>query len=179
VAERVGRNTNVARFLAIHDIDWIQWALGERATHVTARTVSRVLTDLGTPDAYFLLLRFASGTLACVEASWILPNQGSLQRDFQIEAVGSEGVLSISVQDQGLRVDRAGGLQLPDILYAPEIRGQAQGVYVDELRHFLAVARGEAEPTCTLPEARAAVATVLAAEVSAETGEEAAVEGKR
>ena len=175
VAERVGRGTNVARFLAIHDIDWVQWALGERATHVTARTVSRVLTDLDTPDAYFLLLRFASGVLACLEASWIMPDQGSFQRDFQVEAMVSAGVLSISVQDQGLRIDRAGGLQLPDILYAPVVRDQVQGVYVDELRHFLAVARGEVGPACTVAEGRAAVATVLAAEASAASGGEVEV----
>jgi len=176
VARRVGRDTNVARFLAIHDIDWVQWALAERAVSVTARAVSRVLADMGTPDAYFILLRFPSGVLSCVEAAWVLPEQGSGQLDFQLEAVGSEGALHISVQDQGLRIDRAGGLRFPDIVYGPVIRGHVQGVYVEELRHFLAVARGEVEPACAVAEGRAAVAAVLAAERSAESGREVPVE---
>ncbi len=175
VAERVGAGTTVARFLAIHDIDWLQWALGERVTSVVARTSSRVLTDLGTPDAYFMLLRFASGALGCVEAAWILPTQGSMQRDFQVEVVGSEGALGISVIDQGLRLDRPGGLQFPDILYAPTIREAPQGVYVDELRHFLEVVRGRCDAACTAAEGRSAVAVVLAAEESVRTGAEVEV----
>jgi predicted dehydrogenase len=163
VARRVGAETNVARFL------------GERAVSVTARTASRVLTDVRTPDVYFLLLRFGSGALACIEAAWILPDQGSGQRDFQLEVVGSKGALYISVQDQGLRIDTSAGLQFPDILYAPLIRGTAQGVYVEELRHFLAVVRSGAAPACSLAEGRAAVAAVLAAEESAATGREVEV----
>jgi predicted dehydrogenase len=175
VARRVGADTNVARFLAVHDIDWVQWALGERATHVTARSVSRVLTDLDTPDVYFLLLRFASRVVACIEAAWILPEQGSCQRDFQLEAVGSEGALYISVQDQGLRIDTSAGLRFPDILYGPVIHGKAHGVYVEELRHFLDVVRRDVPPACSAAEGRAAVAAVLAAEESAASGAEVAI----
>ena len=172
VARRVAPDTNVARFLAVHDIDWVQWALGERATSVIARTAGRVLADLRTPDAYVLLLRFPSGALACIEAAWILPEGGSGPLDFQLEAIGSKAALHISVQDQGLRIDGSGGLRFPDILYLPVVRGAAQGVYVEELRHFLAVARGDASPACSLAEGRAAVAVVLAAEESAASGRE-------
>ncbi len=175
VARRVGAGTSVARFLAVHDIDWMQWVLGENVQSVVARTSTRVLTDLGTPDVYFLLLRFPSAVLACVEASWILPEEGSMQRDFQAEVVGSKGSLYISVVDQGLRTDAAGGLQFPDILYGPVVRGLPQGVYVEELRHFLDVVAGRSEPGCTAAEGRAAVAAVLAAEQSAATGQEVAV----
>jgi predicted dehydrogenase len=76
------------------------------------------------------------------------------------------------VQDQGLRIDRAGGLQLPDTLYAPTLHGQVQGVYVDELRHFLDVVCQGTAPACSVAEGRAAVATLLAAEQSAVSGEE-------
>lgn len=175
VARRVARETNVARFLSIHDIDWAQWVLGERACRVVARTVTRVLTDLATPDAYFMLIRFPSGALACIEAAWLLPAQGSAPFDFQAEVAGAKATLSISVQDQGVRVDAKGGLRFPDILYGPVVRGVAQGVYVEELRHFLDVIRGRAEPLCGVAEARAAVAVLLAAEESAATGAEVAV----
>jgi predicted dehydrogenase len=175
VARRAGGYTNVARFLAVHDIDWIQWSLGERASHVFARTSSRVLTDLKTPDAYVMVLRFPSGVLACVEAAWILPDDGSLALDFQAEALGSDGALYISIQDQGLRVDRRGGLRFPDVTFLPSVRDQAQGVYVEEHRHFLDVVRGGAAPICTLAEARAAVAVVVAAEESASSGAEVTV----
>jgi len=175
VARRVGASTTVARFLAVHDIDWMQWVLGEKAQSAVARTARRVLTDLGTPDVYFVLLRFPSGALACVEASWILPDTGSWQRDFQAEVVGSKGSLYISANDQGLQLDAAGGLQFPDILYGPTVQGIPQGVYVDEVRHFVEVIRGEAEPRCTAADGRAAVAAVLAAEQSAVSGEEVRV----
>jgi len=172
VAQRVAADTNVIRFLAVHDVDWMQWALGERASHVIARTSSRVLGELGTPDAFFLLLRFPSGVMACLEAAWILPDTGSYQRDFQLEVVGSKAALYISVRDQGLSIDGAAGLKFPDVLYAPVVRGMVQGVYVEELRHFLDVVRDRVPPLCTLEEGRAAVMAVLAAEQSAASGAE-------
>jgi UDP-N-acetylglucosamine 3-dehydrogenase len=175
VARRAGGYTNVARFLAVHDIDWIQWSLGERTAHVFAHTSSRVLTDLKTPDAYVILLRFPSGVLACVEAAWILPEDGSAANDFQAEALGSEGALYISVQDQGLRIDRRGGLRFSDVTFLPTVRGHAQGVYVEELRHFVSMIGSDTQPVCTLAEARAAVAVVLAAEESAASGVEVTV----
>jgi predicted dehydrogenase len=174
VARRAGPVTSVARFLAVHDIDWAQWVLGERASRVVARSVQRVLTGLNTPDAYFLLVRFPSGALACIEATWILPESGSLQWDPMAEVVGSAGALYISVHDQGLRLDTERGLRFLDVTYRPVLRGRSQGVYVEEMRHFLEVVRGAA-PACTVAEARAAVAVVLAAEQSADTGEEIAV----
>jgi len=175
VARRAAGYTNVARFLAVHDIDWIQWSLGERASHVFARTSSRVLTDLKTPDAYVMLLRFPSGVLATVEAAWILPDDGSLPLDFQAEALGSDGAVYVSIQDQGLRIDRRGGLRFPDVTFLPSVRDQAQGVYVEEHRHFLNIIRDGAAPVCTLAEARAAVAVVIAAEESAASGAEVTV----
>jgi UDP-N-acetylglucosamine 3-dehydrogenase len=175
VARRVGPGTNVARFLAIHDIDWVQWALGETASAVVARTSSRVLTDVGTPDAYFLLLRFPSGALACIEAAWLLQERGSCQRDFQLEVAGSKGMIYISVQDQGLRIDTAAGLRFADVTYSPVIRGAAHGVYVEEIRHFVEVIRSGAPPQCSMAEGRAAVAVVLAAEQSVASGGEVAV----
>jgi predicted dehydrogenase len=172
VARRVGTSTSVARFLAVHDIDWIHWALGERPCGVFARSACRVLSDLGTPDVYCILMRFRSGALACVEAAWILPEAGSRQLDFQLEALGSNASLVISVNDQGLSVNGARGLQFADVVYFPVVRGEPQGVYVEEMRHFLDVARGEAKPLCNVEEARAAVAVVLAVEQSAQSGEE-------
>jgi predicted dehydrogenase len=175
VARRAAGYTNVARFLAVHDIDWIQWALGERASHVYARTSSRVLTELKTPDAYVIVLRFPSGVLATVEAAWILPDDGSLPLDFQAEALGSEGAVYVSIQDQGLRIDRRGGLRFSDVTFLPAVRGQVQGVYVEEHRHFLDMIRDGVAPVCTLAEARAAVAVVIAAEESAASGAEVTV----
>jgi predicted dehydrogenase len=172
VARRVGAQTNVARFLAVHDIDWIHWALGERPCSVLARSACRVLSGLGTPDVYCILMQFPSGALACVEAAWILPEAGSRQHDFQLEALGSNGSLAISVSDQGLSTDGAHGLQFADVVYFPVVRGQPQGVYVEEMRHFLEVARGRVQPLVTAEEGRAAVAVVLAAERSARSGEE-------
>lgn len=172
VARRAAGDTNVARFLAVHDIDWVQWALGERAISVVARTASRILSDLNTPDVYVLLLRFPSGALACIEAAWILPEGGSAPFDFQLQALGSKGALYVSVLDQGLRVDGPSGLPFRDVLYSPIVRGVAQGTYVEELRHFLAVVRSGETPVCSVAEGRAAVAAVLAAEESAASGVE-------
>lgn len=175
VARRASGYTNVARFLAVHDIDWIQWSLGERASHVFARTSSRVLTDLNTPDAYLIVMRFPSGVLACVEVAWILPDEGSMMSDFQAEVLGGDGALHLSMQDQGLRMDRRGGLRFPDVTFLPTVRDHPQGVYVDELRHFVEMIQRDVPPVCTLAEARAAVAVVLAAEESAASGAEVTV----
>ena len=212
VARRVGASTNVARFLAVHDIDWVHWALGERPHSVLARAGWRMLSDMGTPDVYCILMRFPSGALACIEAAWILPEAGSRQLDFQLEVLGSNGSLAISVNDQGLSTDGVGGLRYSDVVYFPVLRGKPQGVYVEEMRHFIEIVRsrvsgsGQADrddgpstgsgsprgrrqeplraeprggasapatqPLCTVEEGRAAVSVVLAAEHSAQSGEE-------
>ena len=69
-------------------------------------------------------------------------------------------------------MDGPAGLRFSDVLYSPIVRGVAQGTYVEELRHFLAVVRGQETPVCSVAEGRAAVAAVLAAEESAASGVE-------
>jgi predicted dehydrogenase len=64
------RSGGVALDLAIHDIDYHRWVAGE-----VERVFARGLPYSGTPNAdhAYILLRFRSGAIGHIDASWVLP----------------------------------------------------------------------------------------------------------
>jgi predicted dehydrogenase len=127
------RSGGVILDLAIHDIDYLRWLCGE-----VTRVFARGLTFAGVPatDHVLLTLRFASGAIGHVEASWAYP-PGNF-RTF-LEIAGDEGLLQFDSlaspltltmpQDPGAP---AGEVTIPGGLLAPE-----DDPYYRELKHFL------------------------------------------
>jgi len=138
-----------------HDVSVARFLLGERPSAVSARGHSYL--QPGIEDVVFLTLEFGSGAMAHVQMSWLDPH-----KERRLTVVGAKRMVvfddmqpreKLKVFDKG--VDRP-----------PEYRSYGESLAVREgdifiprvsnvepltaeLRHFLAVARGEERPRVT------------------------------
>jgi predicted dehydrogenase len=154
--------------LMIHDLDYARWIAGD-VVSVYARSVG------GARDHGIAILKHASGAISHLEASWANPAPAFRTR---LEIAGSRGMISFSSDDTSpltLRLhsraeDASTGLG--DVALAGN-------PFEVELRHFLDVIGGTAEPVLTALDALAAVQLAAAARRSARTGKPVAVSSLR
>jgi predicted dehydrogenase len=125
-----------------HPLDYLRWLLGEiQDLHAFTAT----LGDLGLPveDTAQFLLRFQSGALGSLHLDY-------LQRPpaHRLEIVGTEGTLQWDNADGAVRwySASAGRWQA----YVPPADFERNTLFLEMMRHFLCVVRGQAEPLCTL-----------------------------
>lgn len=156
------RSGGVLLDLAIHDFDWIIWALGP-VDSVYARSVS-----LGKPvagadirgDYALATLHLASGAVAHVEATWMDPAGGRAT----VEVAGSEGVIEYDSRNYPtVRTATADGAR------AEAPHGPGADPYFRQLKAFHdAVKAGGASPV-GIDDGIAALKVALAAVESART----------
>jgi predicted dehydrogenase len=113
-------------------------------------------------------LRFADGVLGSVHLDY---NQRPSAHTLEI--VGTQGTIRWDNADGAVHVyqfpvgaEGFSPLQIP----APD-GFERNDLFLAEMRHFLALARGEEEPVCTLEDGIQALRLALAARRSAEAGE--------
>jgi len=169
--QRIQGRTSVLFFLGVHDIDFLLWCLNDRPTTVYAAASRKVLTNLGVDDSIFTVIHFEKGTVACVEASWVLPNNSLATLDARLEIVGTKGAVYVDIHGQGLTVVEEGRLDRPDTMYGPVIHGQITGILKDEIEHFVTCVLEDREPLITGEMALRAVRVIVAAHRSLETGQ--------
>lgn len=150
--------------LMIHDLDTLRWYFGE-----VERVYARGLSDTGdrvTSDYALAVLRFASGVIAHVEASWAHAHFRT-----SIEIAGSAGLLRhASEESNALRVEHTAP-QHEDVARVQVPRSPlAEGPYQTELRHFLAAVEAGTPPLVTGDEAVRSLTLALAVLQSVETG---------
>lgn len=166
-ARRLQRFTSVLFFLGIHDIDLLNWCVGNRAEKVYAQSTSRVLD--GSPDSVLALLTFPDSVIATLEVSWVLPSSFPGRLDARLEAVGTDGALYVNGGSESVAISHT-RLEQPELHYAPVIRGQRVGILRDELAHFLMCVSSGEHPAVGGEEAKAAVEVACAIQESYETG---------
>ncbi len=144
--------------LAIHDFDWIRWALAEVAT-VYAKSLK---ANVGHgPDYGLATLTLDSGAVAHVEATWMDPS--GFRTTFEV--CGSGGMIHHdSRQTASVRVHTEGG-SVSEAPLAPH-----DDPYFLEIRAFLESVWRKERPPVTLEDGFAACAIALAALESAQTG---------
>lgn len=158
--------------LMIHDFDYARWIAGGVAT-VHARSVRSARPEAA--DHVLAILRHASGAISHVEGSWAYPPPEFRTRG---EIAGSLGLLEFDSDRSApvrptLRVrPGAGDVPLPS---SP----LAESPYAAELRHFLAVLKGEEEPAVTAADGLAALRIAAAAAESIRSGRPATLEVAR
>ena len=144
-----------------HPLDYLRWLVGE-VEAVWAFTSSSGGLGLPVEDNAEIGLRFGGGAL------------GSLHLDYlqqppthTLEITGSAGTLRWNNADGSLSVftpDHGWQAHLP-----PE-GFERNALFLAEMSHFLAVARGEAQPLCTLDDGLRALQLALAARLSGQDG---------
>jgi predicted dehydrogenase len=150
-----------------HSLDYLRWLLGE-VSAVWAFTGQLNDLDLQVEDTAEIGLQFSSGVLGSVHLDYnqrpsahtldIIGSCGSLHWD---NATGGVSLFQANAEKRTL-VDPSDWKNFP----AP--RGfERNQLFLDEMRHFLAVARGEMAPLCTLQDGVQALRVALAAHQSA------------
>lgn len=169
-ARRLGGRTSVLFFLGSHDVDFLLWCLQDRPVRVYAAASRKLLADLGVDDTIFAVIHFAGGAIACVEASWVLPEHSPSGLDARVELVGTRGAIYVDVRNQGLTEVTEARLSWPDTVYGPVLHGAVAGALKAELEHFVACVLEDREPVVTGEAALETVRVIAAAHRSLETG---------
>jgi predicted dehydrogenase len=145
-----------------HPLDYLRWLFGEVAA-LWAFTGMISDLELQVEDTAEIGLRFASGVL------------GSLHLDYNqrppshwLEVVGSQGTLRWDNLSGEARVFQS---EMGDWQVYPLPTGfERNDLFLAEMRHFLQVARGEAEPLCSLADGIHALQLALAVHDSEQQG---------
>jgi predicted dehydrogenase len=141
-----------------HPLDYLRWLLGEVAT-LYAFT-SRTGLNIPVEDMAEVGMRFESGLLASLHLDYI-------QRppSHTLEIICTQGTLRWDNADGTVRVARAApdGKTSSWQEYPPPGGFERNSMFLDEMRHFIQVVRGEAEPLCTLQDGVMALRLALAA----------------
>lgn len=125
-----------------HALDYLPWLVGkvESAWGFTAK-----LSDLevDVDDTAKIGLRFEGGALGSLHLDF---NQQPPAHHFEI--IGTKGSLQWNLSDGATRIFRAGK---NDWEVYPLLAGWERNVmFMEQMKHFIAVVHGEAEPICTL-----------------------------
>jgi predicted dehydrogenase len=138
-----------------HPLDYLRWLFGEVAS-LWAFTGQLSGLELSVEDTAEIGLRFAGGAL------------GSLHLDYcqrppthRLDVIGTQGTLRWDNADGAVQLWRL-GLDEWQVFPAPADY-ERNTLFLEQMRHFLAVARGEVPPLCTLEDGLDALRLALAA----------------
>ena len=141
-----------------HPLDYLRWLFGEVAS-LWAFTGQLSGLELSVDDTAEIGLRFTSGAL------------GSLHLDYcqrppehQLQVIGTQGTIRWDNADGAVQLWRAGLDQWSE--YPVPAGFERNTLFLDQMRHFMAVARGEVAPLCTLEDGLQALRLSLAARLS-------------
>lgn len=154
--------------LGIHDYDLACWLMGDQVIEVYAiggALVYPQLLDFGDLDNAQVTLRFAGGAIASINLS----RNARYGYDVRTEILGSEGALRIGdLRRTALDVLTGNGVCYETY---PWYQQRFAVAYRRELEQFVACVQGQAEPTATGEDGRAALAVALAASESFRRGQ--------
>ncbi len=144
-----------------HPLDYMRWLLGEVSD--LSATTSNCGLELDVEDTADITLRFACGTQAHVHLDY-------LQRpgEHTLKLVGTEGTITWDNATTTARCYSAAQKTWEDI--RPPDGFERNTMFMDEMRHFIQVVRGEVDPVCTLEDGIAALEMTQAIYHSAQTG---------
>jgi predicted dehydrogenase len=152
-----------------HPLDYLRWLLGE-VDCLWALAAKSGDLEIDVEDTAEIGLRFQNGAIGSVHLDY---NQRPPAHTLEI--IGTRGTARWDNQDGSAWLYHAGRRKWQRV--SPE-RGQGlkrsferNDLFLAEMRHFLAVARGEVQPACNLEDGIAALRLALAAQQSARQGD--------
>lgn len=144
-----------------HPLDYLGWLIGEtRALWAFTDKVSGL--ELDVEDTAEIGLHFTSGAL------------GSLHLDYtqrpashKLEVIGEKGTLRWDNTDGKLSIYQAETESIGWQEYLPPVGFERNNLFLDEMRHFLAVCRNEEKSVCDYQEGLRSLRWAMAAHTSA------------
>ncbi len=128
-----------------HSLDYLPWLVG-KVESVWGFTAKLSDLEVDVEDTAKIGLRFDNGALGSIHLDY---NQQPPAHYFEV--VGTKGSLQWNLSDGATRIYRAveAGEKAWDV-YQPSPEFERNVMFMDEMRHFIAVARGEVESSCPL-----------------------------
>lgn len=151
------RSGGVLLDLAVHEFDWLNWTFGP-VESVYAQSVAK---NASGPDYALTVLKFESGVIGHVEATWMDPS--GFRAHFEV--CGSGGMIEHDSRVATTLRTHAGGKTVLESNLAPE-----DDPFYNQLRHFADCIGGKATPNVTAADGFNAMAIGLAALESAKSG---------
>lgn len=145
-----------------HPFDYLRWLLGD-VKRVWGSVTNSGRLEINVEDEAELGLEFLSGALASVHLDYL--QQPSAH---WLEVICSEGLLHWDAHSGLLHVQHSadsGEQEFPS-----PVGFERNELFLAEMRHFIDVVKGSAEPSCTLEDGMQALKIALAAHQSAEEG---------
>jgi len=146
-----------------HPLDYLHWLLGE-VDSLWAFVDRLSDLELSAEDTAEIGLCFAGGAMGSLHLGY---NQQPPAH--WLEIVGTQGTLRWDNADGILHLYRAA--QPGWEALGPPKGFERNTLFLDEMKHFLAVVRGEASPLCTLDDGKQALQLALDARLSSERGQ--------
>lgn len=145
--------------LAIHDFDYLRWCFGP-VRRVFSRTLGKQEEGL---DHALTVLRFESGVIAHVEASWAYPQGAPFQTSLEIAGTDA---LALYDRQSSFSVVKFGGTKEQNMVPESPL---ARSPYALELQHFADCIRTGETPLTSGEEALASLQVSIAAVESSRT----------
>jgi predicted dehydrogenase len=146
-----------------HPFDYMRWLIGD-VEAVTAEIRTSGILEIDVEDAAEVILSFGSGAMGHVHLDYLTrPSQHWL------EVIGSEGTLRWDNADGAVH-QWSSASQSWSTFEAPE-GFERNTMFLEEMRHFLEVIEGKAEPLCSYEDGVRALEIVMAAHRSARRGQ--------
>lgn len=149
-----------------HPLDYLRWLLGE-ISELWAFSGRLSDLDMDVEDTAVIGLRFTNGAVGSVHLDYYRrPSSHNL------EIVGTHGTIRWDNSDGAVTLYQAGEDRLTTIpsvwkTFPTPMNFERNGMFLSEMRHFLEVVHGEAQPICTLEDGIQALQLASAAHLSA------------
>src|SRR5215203_1936844 len=154
----------IFRDLHIHDFDILRWLVGGEVEEVYAVGSVRefdVFSKYGDVDTAAALITMEDDVVAVLTGG----RHDPLGYDVRAEVFGSGDSVAVGLDGRTPLRSVEQGVSLPEKPY-PNFQVRFEDAYRAELRHFLRLARGEAENPCTARDALEALRVAMAADLS-------------
>jgi len=159
--------TNVLYYMAVHDIDMLQWYVGSDIEQVYA-TASAGLNGNETPAVVTATLRFETGTVGTLEANWSRPAGHPAGLTEEIRVSGTDAYGRLDIENDDAIVTTADGYEHVD---TSSIHGALVSNITREVDHFVTAVDNGTEPIVGWEDGLSSLAAANAILTSIETGE--------
>jgi len=132
--------SSILWFLGSHAVDALRFLLQDEVTRVYSVCREGHLKSLGVdvPDLYQSILEFASGAVATIENSWVLPNSCPKVNDIKVNVTGTKGMFSMDLtNNQAVERYLEGSADHPDILVKTRVQDRPVGFAFESIRAFV------------------------------------------
>lgn len=145
--------TDLLSSTLIHDIQMVMSINKSKPIRVFAESVTRECAKFDSQDAVMALIKFADGSIASFETSWVLPKNQPEPLDPSLQVVGDKGSIIVEGSSMGLQIQTENMYSRPDVVHWPLIDSKVDGCLKRNLDKFVEDCIFDQEPEVSLSKA--------------------------